>query len=119
MTEKSEQRIDDTPGAAGSVTESSDAAAEANPAEQAGGVAESLPGTDPDRAQRSSSADDRPPRHRTGEHSSMSSGAAVPEGGGGDYVDEFRPEPVRQVPSEGRQGAPEGETAQPTSPEED
>src|SRR5689334_1487799 len=108
MTESSSQRIDDTPGSAGSVTEASDAAAEHNPAEQAGGVAESLPAAGPDPADRLSGGDERP-RDESREHGrggrdpEIARGAGVPDKGGA-YVDEFRPEPVPQVPSKGRVG---------------
>jgi hypothetical protein len=125
------QRIDDTPGAAGSVTEASDAAGEQNPAERPVGPAESLPGTgdraprppvsgdpadtgrgtadagdagDRDRGGHGSHLADAPDREEKERDSRTAGGGGVPGGSGGSYVDEFRPEPVPQVPSKGRVG---------------
>ncbi|HEX2313875.1 MAG TPA: hypothetical protein VHJ17_09085 [Thermomonospora sp.] len=115
MSESDRRRVDDTPGAAGSVTEASDAAAEQNPAERATGPAEALPGAEPDRgAPRGDREGDRAGDEDRAEEGSLQesgtgiSGAGVSGGTGGDYTDEFRPEPVRQVPAEGQRGQAEG-----------
>lgn len=113
------QRIDDTPGAAGSVTEASDPAGERNPAERAVGPDESLPGSG-DRAPRPSAESGAPSGDVEGrdeggggtgvwdkskadrdEDERRSGASGAPSGS---YVDEFRPEPVQQVPSKGRVG---------------
>ncbi|REE94848.1 hypothetical protein [Thermomonospora umbrina] len=115
MSESDRRRVDDTPGAAGSVTEASDPTAEQNPAERAVGPAESLPGARPDRGADEGGPADEEDRAEEGTleecGSEPASGTGVPTGAGpsgGDYVDEFRPEPVRQRPSKGQHGPDEG-----------